>query len=64
MENEEKEFDDLGIKIGTPEEAFLTTELQAAESALDLHEKAIEANSWLISLYKKRITEIEDETAA
>ena len=51
---------DLGIKIGTPEEVFFTAELKAAESSIELQEKAIEANRWLISLYKKRIKEIEN----
>ena len=50
------------VKIGTKEEAFLTEELEAAKRSIKLQEKAIEANKWLISLYEKRIKEIENES--
>ena len=52
---------DLGLKIGTKEQAFLTEELRAAKDAMKLHKKAITANAWLIPLYEKRLKEIEDE---
>ena len=57
-----KKIKDLDVKIGTKEEAFLTEELGAAKKAIELHEKAIEANMFLIPMYEKRIKEIENES--
>ena len=64
MNKKEKTIEDLGIKIGTEEEAFITEELKACKASVELHEKAIKANSWLIPIYEKRLKEIEDETTA
>ena len=56
------DIDDIGLKIGTSEEAFLTEELIASEKAVEIQKKAIEANEWLIAIYKNRIKEIEDDS--
>jgi len=51
---------ELGIEIGTEEEKFFTDELEACNKAIELHEKSIEANKWLIDVYKKRLKDIND----
>lgn len=50
--------EDLDFKIGSPEEVFLTAELENNERALEIHKKAIEAIKWLDEIYKGRIKEI------
>ena len=60
---------DLGIKMGSPEEVFLTSELEAVKEAVKKYKenikmmtKAIEDAKFLSDIYKKRIKEIEYET--
>ena len=62
---------ELGIEIGTEEEAFITAELKAAKEQLKsiekivenkTHEKMIQDTKWLISLFEKRLKELENET--
>ena len=57
-----KEPKDLGIKIGTKEEAFLTAEVKGLEQSKEIAKKNLEQINWITSIYNKRIKEIEDES--
>ena len=48
------------VKIGTPEEAFLTAELKALESSKEIAKKNLEQVDWVTKIYDKRIKEIEN----
>ena len=51
---------DLGIKIGTPEEAFLTAEVKGLENSKEIAKKNLEQIEWIKDIYNKRIKEIEN----
>lgn len=52
---------DLGLKIGTKEQVFLTEELEANKQALERLKKAIKAIEWINPIIERRLKEIEDE---
>ena len=54
--------EDLGIRIGIKEQAFLEDELRTNEKSKEGLLKAIEAIEWMEPILKKRIEEIENET--